>query len=343
MKQKVFLLLFVFLTFLLAGPLFGYDISRLPEGVYAEIDTNRGAILLQLEYEKTPLTVMNFVGLAEGTIPFENREQGKPYFDGLKFHRVIKNFMIQGGCPFGTGRGGPGYQFPDEIDPSLKHSGPGILSMANAGANTNGSQFFITHTATPHLDGKHAVFGHVVEGQEVVDSIRQNDKIEKVNIIRKGAKAKGFKADRASFEALYRAAWKKLEVVMEEKKKRDMELIKKQWPKTEKTDSGLMYIVEKRGSGRKPSAGSVVKVHYTGMFLDGQVFDSSRSRNQPFEFAVGVGKVIPGWDEAVLDMKKGEKRTLILPPELAYGSRGAGGVIPPDTYLVFEVELLSFR
>lgn len=343
MKQKVLLLLIISLTLIFSGQLFGYDVSKLPDGVYAEIDTNRGTILLQLEYEKTPLTVMNFVGLAEGTISFENREPGKPYYNGLKFHRVINNFMIQGGCPFGTGRGGPGYQFPDEIDPSLKHTGPGILSMANAGANTNGSQFFITHTATPHLDGKHTVFGHVVEGQQVVDSIRQNDTIKKVKIIRKGAKAEGFKADKASFETLSRAAWKKIEVGMEEKKKADRELIARQWPDAKKTESGLMYIVEKKGSGKKPAAGSLVKVHYSGMFLDGREFDSSYSRNQPFEFAVGVGKVIPGWDEAVQDMRKGEKRTIILPPELAYGSRGAGGVIPPDTYLVFEVELLSFR
>jgi peptidyl-prolyl cis-trans isomerase B (cyclophilin B) len=137
----------------------------------ATISTNRGAIRLALHEDKAPNTVANFVKLAN---------QG--FYDGLKFHRVIADFMIQTGCPEGTGRGGPGYKFADEFDPTLKHDGPGVLSMANAGPNTNGSQFFITHVATPHLDGKHSVFGRVIEGQDVVDAIQQGDTMEKVTI-----------------------------------------------------------------------------------------------------------------------------------------------------------------
>jgi len=168
--------------------------SKMEEGMYAEIKTNKGVILLKLEYEKVPVTVANFVGLAEGKIENKAKSLGTPYYNGLKFHRVIANFMIQGGDPEGTGRGGPGYRFKDEIHRSLTHDGPGVLSMANAGPNTNGSQFFITHKDTPWLDGKHAVFGRVIKGLEVVNAIQNGDVMETVKIIRKGKAAKKFDA-----------------------------------------------------------------------------------------------------------------------------------------------------
>ena len=178
--------------------------TAIPEqpGVYAEFTTSKGTIICALEYETTPLTVANFVGLAEGKLSNTARPAGQPYYDGLTFHRVIANFMIQGGCPEGSGRGGPGYRFRDEIDASLKHNGPGVLSMANAGPGTNGSQFFITHVATPHLNGKHTVFGRVVEGQDVVDAIRQGDKLESIRIHRVGDAAEQFIVDQARFDAL---------------------------------------------------------------------------------------------------------------------------------------------
>jgi len=311
----------------------------LNDGLYAEMKTSKGIILLELEYKKTPMTVTNFVGLAEGTI--KNSKGDGPFYDGLKFHRVIDDFMIQGGCPQGTGTGDPGYKFPDEFDPSLKHTGPGILSMANSGPGTNGSQFFITHVETSWLDNKHTVFGHVVEGMDVVNKIKQGDKLEKITIIRQGADAEAFKADQAAFDELIGGAAANAKAKIEEARKGELDLIKKNWPGAVETESGLRYIVENKGDGGdKPKMGTAVTTHYTGTLLDGSKFDSSVDRGEPATFK--IGQVIQGWNEALMDMTKGEKRTLIIPPELGYGERGYPGAIPPNSYLVFEVELLDF-
>lgn len=327
----------------LPAALFGQEpeVSGLPDGLYAEMATPRGTILLRLEYLRAPLTVANFVGLAEGTISFQNRPAGRPFYDGLTFHRVIPDFMIQGGDPLGNGTGGPGYRFPDEFDQSLRHDGPGVLSMANSGPNTNGSQFFITHKATPWLDGAHTVFGRVIRGQEVVDAIRQGDRIERVRILRVGAEARSFQVDQERFSALLReeAAAAQEQRALREREKALAE-IRRRWPNAQESSSGLRYLVLKRGSGANPSFGATVAVHYTGQLLDGTLFDSSYQRGHPASFR--IGQVIPGWNEALVAMKKGEKRLLIIPPELAYGERGYPGAIPPNAFLVFEVELLDF-
>lgn len=339
MHKKIISLLTIFFISVLGVYSMAQD-AELKDGLYAKIITEKGDILLKLHYRKTPLTVINFVSLAEGTkvLGGADKPTGIPFYDGLKFHRVISDFMIQGGDPLGNGTGGPGYKFPDEIDPTLKHDRPGILSMANAGPDTNGSQFFITHVPTPHLDGKHTVFGEVVAGQEVVNAIRQNDEIKKVEIIRVGDDAKAFKTDEAAFQEA-------LKNIKQGKEDKLDSLISKQWPDAVTTSSGLRYVIKKEGSGNSPVKGNTVTAHYSGrLLLNNRKFDSSYDRGEPIEFKVGVGQVIPGWDEALLDMKKGEKRVLIIPPELAYGSRGAGrGVIPPNAWLVFDVELLDFK
>ncbi len=318
------------------------DKIPLEEGLYAVLDTSRGKVTIKLFFEKAPLTVTNFVGLAEGTKD-SNKPAGAPFYDGLKFHRVIKDFMIQGGDPMGTGMGGPGYKFPDEFDPDLRHDGPGILSMANSGPNTNGSQFFITHRATPWLDNKHSVFGKVVSGQEVVQDIRQNDLIKTIRILRIGEKAEKFKTNQETFAQLA-SRLKKAQTQKQDKiREQEADLIKSKWPTTQKTSSGLMYVVEKEGTGPKPKKGQTIAAHYTGTLLNGKKFDSSRDRGNPIVFPVGMGRVIAGWDEALMDINKGEKRILIIPHTLAYGERGRPPVIPPKATLVFEVELIDIQ
>lgn len=306
-------------------------------GIYAKFKTTKGDILVELEYKKTPGTVGNFVALAEGNLENSAKPQGTPYYDGLKFHRVIPDFMIQGGCPLGTGTGSPGYQFDDEFHPELKHDAPGKLSMANAGPGTNGSQFFITHVETPWLDGKHTVFGHVVKGQDVVDSVSQGDEMN-VEIIRQGEEAEKFNA----VEAFRVFEGSRAEREAEEKRK-NKELLDSVAAGYDETNSGLRYKILQNGEGKKATKGSKVSVHYKGQLLDGTVFDSSYKRKQPIDFQIGVGQVISGWDEGIQLLKVGDKARLVIPSHLAYGESGAGGVIPPNATLIFDVELMDVK
>ncbi len=305
-------------------------------GIYAKFNTEKGEILVKLTHEKTPGTVGNFVALAEGKLNNKARSKGEPYYDGLTFHRVIPDFMIQGGCPLGTGTGDPGYKFDDEFHPALKHDAPGVLSMANAGPGTNGSQFFITHTATPWLDNKHTVFGHVVQGQEVVDAIEQGDTMDSVEIQRVGEACEAWDALEAfrSFEKTGE------ERIAKQKEKAEAE-IQKISAGFDKTESGLRYKIIQKGNGKKPEKGQRVSVHYEGSLANGQIFDSSYKRKEPITFQLGVGQVIPGWDEGIGLLKVGDKARFVIPSHLAYGSAGAGGVIPPNATLIFDVELME--
>lgn len=307
------------------------------EGIFAHFKTEKGNIKVQLTFDKTPGTVGNFVGLVEGQIENDVSPIGTPYYDGLRFHRVISDFMIQGGCPQGTGVGGPGYQFDDEFHPDLKHDRPGILSMANAGPGTNGSQFFITHTATPWLDGKHTVFGYLVEGQEVVDAISQDDIIQNITIERLGSIAEVWDAA-AAFDVFVNQKEARIKAAQDAAAKE----LEKLTHGMDQTDTGLFYQITREGSGEYPTKGTKVSVNYRGMLLDGTVFDSSYQRNEPIAFSLGKGQVIKGWDEGIALLKKGSSAKLVIPSDLAYGSRGAGGVIPPDATLIFEVELVDF-
>lgn len=308
------------------------------DGIYAKFNTPKGEILVKLTHDKTPGTVGNFVALAEGNMENAAKPQGKPYYDGLKFHRVIADFMIQGGCPLGTGTGDPGYKFDDEFHPELTHNGPGVLSMANAGPGTNGSQFFITHGPTPWLDNKHTVFGFVEHGQEVVDAIAQGDQIESLEIVRVGDEAQNWNAIEA-FRVFEGAREKR---IAEAKAKAEAEM-EKLAAGFEKTNSGLRYKIVQKGNGLKAENGKIVSVHYEGSLSNGQVFDSSYKRKQPIDFTLGIGQVIAGWEEGIALLSVGDKGRFVIPSHLAYGSAGAGGVIPPDATLIFDVELMAVK
>ena len=308
------------------------------DGIYAKFNTTKGTILVNLEFEKAPGTVGNFVALAEGNLENSVKPQGNPYYDGLKFHRVIPDFMIQGGCPQGTGTGDPGYKFDDEFHPDLRHNGPGVLAMANSGPGTNGSQFYITHIATDWLDNKHTVFGNVVEGQDIVDAIAQGDKIETIEILRQGDAAEKFNAIEA---------FRTFEGSREKRIAEEREAVRAELDKLavgfDETESGLRYQIIQKGDGKKAEKGNTVSVHYKGQLADGTVFDSSYKRNSPLDFQVGVGQVIAGWDEGICLLNVGDKARLVIPSDLGYGAAGAGGVIPPNATLVFDVELMGVK
>ncbi|WP_396184530.1 peptidylprolyl isomerase [Flavobacterium sp.] len=370
MKKIVFL--FLSLTSLLLVSC-GENYDRLGDGIFGVIKTGKGEIIVSLEYNKTPITVANFILLAEGKnkhVTLESKK-GVPFYDGLKFHRVEANFMIQGGDPNGDGTGGPGYNFMDEIT-DLSHQGPGTLSMANAGPGTNGSQFFITHVETKFLDGRHTVFGKVKEGQEIVNAIVKDDVIESIIIVRNGEAAKKFDAvkvfdDRLKTEAENRKKMEAEEAIKKEaflaefKEVIDTKLafFETQKKTAQKTASGLQYAIYEKGKGKKPANGSTVYVHYAGFFESGELFDSSKEdvskafgkfdQNRadakaytpfPFQYGNKTG-LIPGFLEGLENLNFGDKAILFIPSQLGYGEAGAGGIIPPNSNLIFEIELLE--
>ncbi len=328
---------------------------NLEPGIYAEFNTNKGIILCKLEYQKTPMTVANFVGLAEGNfVVHDTIKYVTPFYNGLKFHRVIAKFMIQGGDPEGNGSGGPKHKFYDEIVPELKHNSAGILSMANSGPATNGSQFFITHNETPWLDGKHTVFGHVIEGQSVVDAITQNDSMKTVKIIRIGKEAKQWNASTA-----FKETYNKIKAADDEKnalmnkianmsddqyKKYMFEEVLKKYPNAQQSSSGLVYIIENPGVDPKAKQGDSLSLHYRGTFrADEKQFDASYDRGAPMDFIYKTNRMIPGFEEGIAFLGKGGKAKLIIPYYQAYGKQGRPGAIPPFSDLVFDIELVNLK
>lgn len=331
--------------------------KELQPGIYAEFTTTKGVIICQLEYTKAPMTVGNFVGLAEGNLHImDSINYTKPFYDGLKFHRVIKDFMIQGGDPDGTGGGGPKHRFYDEFHPDLKHTGPGILSMANSGPATNGSQFFITHKETPWLDaggGKHTVFGHVVSGQDVVNAIEQGDVMTTVKILRVGPDAKKWNASKAFMEVynkikteenLKAEKLKKIASMTTEEYKTYMyNEVKAKYPNAQLSPSGLVYVIETVGTDPKPVKGNKLSVHYRGTFrADGKPFDASYDRGAPMDFIFIDQKMIPGFEEGIAMLGKGGKAKLFIPYFQAYGASGRG-TIPPYSDLVFDIEIMNIE
>ena len=343
----------------------------LGDGLFADIETTQGNIIVKLNYKETPVTVANFVTLAEGKNTFVKAEyKGKPFYNGTIFHRVIKDFMIQGGDPTGTGMGEPGYRFEDEIVPTLRHDKKGTLSMANAGPATNGSQFFITQVPTPHLDGRHTVFGETVKGLEVIDAIANtktvmNDKpekdikINKITIIANGKDAKNFNAVKV-FEDYFKEINKR-EREKEAKTKaaaaKFLEEVKVQEPQAKALPSGVKIFKLVDGKGKQPNHTHQVMVNYAGYLRNGTLFDSNvkeieeaygkynslreqQGGYQAFPMPYNTSaQLIPGFRDALLTMKVGDKIRVFIPAALGYGERGAGDVIPPNSDLIFDIEI----
>lgn len=354
MKKSILLLLIAVGSFYSCKD----DHSNLPDGLYADIETNKGHIIVELDYKKAPITVANFVTLAEGKNEFVTHEQlkKKPFFDGLKFHRVIESFMIQSGDPLGTGSGDTGYKFKDEFS-DLKFDKAGVLAMANNGPGTNSSQFFITHVETPWLDNLHTIFGHVVSAkdQEIVNKVVQGDNIVAVTIIRNGEAAKKFDAVKVFHDYFADIAKEQQKYAGAQKEKVDYYATLK--PKATKTTSGLEYVITEKGSGKKPAIGSQIYIHYAGFLENGTLFDTSieevakpfgkfdparaaQNGYQPIQFQAGKKDgLIPGFIEGVEQLSYGDKAVLFIPSHLAYGATGAGGVIPPNSNIIFEIQI----
>lgn len=367
MIKKLLLLTLVSIAFISCKD----EHKNLKDGLYAEIETSKGNIIVELNYKKAPITVANFVTLAEGKNNFVTPDlKGKPFFDGLLFHRVISNFMVQTGDPIGNGSGDAGYKFRDEFT-DLNHDKPGVLSMANSGPNTNSSQFFITHVETPWLDGKHSVFGQVVEGQDVVNTIVQGDMMNSVTIIRKGEDVKKFDAvkvfndyfkkelenqkKQALIDAENKRIYDQKYKAVKEQKAMYFNQLKES---ATKTNSGFKFKILKATNGNKPKDGAMIYMNYSGFLEDGTLFDTSdpeiakqfgmfneqramQNGYSSLPYQMGSNKLIPGFVEGVNKLKFGEKAVFFIPSNLGYGEQGAGDVVPPNANLIFEVELLN--
>lgn len=366
MKKNILYLLLLAITFVSCKE----ENSNLPDGLYAKIETDKGEIIVELNYTKAPITVANFVTLAEGKNKFVTNDhlKDRPFYDGLRFHRVISDFMVQTGDPLGTGSGDAGYKFKDEIT-DLRFEDGGVLAMANNGPATNSSQFFITHLPTPWLDGKHTIFGHVVEkGLETVNKIQQGDFIKKITIIRKGEAAKKFNAEKTFYDYFSVEADKqkqKLAALTEaDSKFKEVRQDKTDYfnalkAKASKTSTGLKYVITKKSGGKKPAKGADLNIHYAGFLEDGHLFDTSienvaqtfgkfdpaRAEAQqyiPIPFTAGKKDgMIPGFIEGLEKLSYGDKAVLFIPSHLAYGAGGAGDVIPPNANIIFEIELMD--
>ncbi len=334
----------------------------LEDGIYADIQTNAGDILVELEYKEVPKTVANFVSLAEGDNPkVIDSMKGKPFYDGLTFHRVMSksngssdDFMIQGGCPLANGLGDAGYKFGDEFPKDkngkllFDHNIGGVISMANSGRNTNGSQFFITIVPKPHLNGVHTVFGKVIYGFNLVkDSIKEKDVINKIDIIRVGKDAKNFDAPTVFSKEILKEG--KLKEVFLTK-------VKKYKAEAKELHSGLKIYFLKQGDGIKPGIGADIRIHYAVFFTNGDILDTNRKEvaleygiydakrdaqngYKPFSSTYSMNsQLIQGFKEGLQNMRFGDRAMLFIPYHLAYGAAGGRG-IPPKSDLIFELEM----
>jgi len=344
MKSKLLKLLVISLIFFTSCKKDKFD--KLEDGLYANIETKKGDITVQLYGKETPLTVSNFIALAEGNHPeVADTLKGKKFYDGLKFHRVLDNFMIQGGDILGTGAGNPGYTFGDEFPKDsvgnliYKHDREGVLSMANGGPASNGSQFFITHKATPWLDGVHTIFGKVVYGQNVVDSIAQNDTIQKISIVRNGEFAKNFDAPKVFEQEMSLFSEKEKERLVKLEIKKELFLDSLDFNKATKTESGLKILSLKKGDGKKVTTSQEITTTLQLHTATGKLISKS-PEGRPFVFTIDKQPMIAGFKEGILTMRQGDKKRLFVPYYLGYGD-AANGPIPAKSDLIFELEIIK--
>lgn len=313
--------------------------EQYPDGIYAEIISGKGIITVYLEAEKAPLSVMNFVGLSEGLLPFDSGKKRKSIYENIIFNSVIEGTIATAG-PLPDGTEGPGYFIPDEFHTELNHHGEGILSYVSDGIDRNGGRFLMTMRSLPELDGRYTVFGRVVSGMQILKEVEEGDIIKEIKIKRIGKKYSNYRVNKDDFSNLYASAVSKSAQLRSEMDKKILAGIKKQIPDLIITDSGLAYKILKEGEGGRPVKDDNVKVLFKAMLLDGTVIDSSAMRGSISNFILGRG--IEGWNQTLPQMKKGEIRFIAVPPDLAYGKTGFGKTIPPDSFLIFEIELVDF-
>jgi cyclophilin family peptidyl-prolyl cis-trans isomerase len=361
MKQRIGVL--ASMAILLGAAAVAAQAPAYSDGLYAVLKTTRGVIVLQLEFEKTPMTVASFVGLAEGTVENKALPPGTPFFDGTVFHRVVPGHVIQAGMPrtpeppAGAKRvTEPGYTIPNEIVAGLDHGRAGMLGMANSGPHTNTCQWYITLGDRSYLDGNYSVFGHVVLGMDVVTAVVQGDVVEKVSILRVGRKAEAFRPDTAVLRRLVAEVQARVRAADEQKAKDEEAYIRATYPTAVSSPKGSRFLVTQPGTGDTAPAGALVRVRYTGRLVDGRAFVSSSEDGKPmtgaepqaFDYVVGKTRLTPGLEEALAGMKKGERRTVIVRGDQAYAGSGFYGkelpgqkrlVIPPATLVVYDVEV----
>lgn len=333
-----------------------------PEGLYAELTTPKGLIVLSLDFRRTPMTVANFVGLAEGTIRNQAIPSGEPFYNNTAFHRVAPGHVIQAGIPMSDVSSTPGYSLPNEIHPELGHGRAGMVGLANQGPHTGKCQFYITLGDRSYLDGDYAVFGEVYDGMDVVRSITPGDPIDEVRIVRVGREAGAFRPTTESFRQMRREVWRRVRAEEEARAQADQAYLEAVYPHAVVTESGWSSVVMREGTGPMPNPGDTVMVRYTGRTVRGMAFASLPESGRPrfflpgedqggvFPFVVGEDGVNPGFDEAVSQMRRGERRLLIVPAELGYDPVGFYGrerpgeprfVIRPRSTLIYEVEVLE--
>jgi cyclophilin family peptidyl-prolyl cis-trans isomerase len=335
----------------------------LDPGLYAEVLTAKGRIVISLAFDRVPMTVANFVGLAEGTIRNQAFPQGTPYYDGATFHRVAPGHVVQaGGDPASDVASTPGYSIPNEIHPDLSNGREGMVGMVNSGPHTGKAEFYITLCDRSYLDGDYAVFGEVVEGLDVVRTLERGDVIESLRIIRVGTEVLAFRPTTESFRQMRRQVRDRVRAAEEAQLQEDLAFLEQSWPHAIVMENGVRYVVLREGSGPALEVGDTVMVRYTGRTVRGLSFASAEGTGGPdyfwpgqstggvFPFEVGGRLLNPGFDHTVAEMTRGEKRLIIVPANVGYDPVGFYGrerpgeprfVIRPKSILIYEVEVLG--